>query len=91
MGGFFMSPFSIFPRPQLATINGLHMDGSACSCGRAQASIPLDQKVRALLSLWQQRSRQRKCLLRLDPHLLNDIGVSRAQALAEAAKPFWVD
>jgi uncharacterized protein YjiS (DUF1127 family) len=34
-------------------------------------------------------SRQREALSRLDDHLLDDIGVTRQQANAEAAKPFW--
>lgn len=38
---------------------------------------------------WIQRHRQRRSLLRLDDRLLEDIGVSRADAEAEAAKPFW--
>ncbi|MGB0721007.1 MAG: DUF1127 domain-containing protein [Gammaproteobacteria bacterium] len=43
----------------------------------------------ALLALWVQRHRQRRRLTRLDERLLADIGVSRQQARAEAAKPFW--
>lgn len=35
------------------------------------------------------RSRQRTKLAELDNHLLEDIGVARQQASAEAAKPFW--
>jgi uncharacterized protein YjiS (DUF1127 family) len=35
------------------------------------------------------RSRQREALSRLDDRLLEDIGVTREQAKAEAAKPFW--
>jgi uncharacterized protein YjiS (DUF1127 family) len=35
------------------------------------------------------RSRQREALSRLDDRLLEDIGVTRQQANAEAAKPFW--
>jgi uncharacterized protein YjiS (DUF1127 family) len=35
------------------------------------------------------RSRQREALLGLDGRLLEDIGVTRQQANAEAAKPFW--
>jgi|RhiMethySRZTD1v2_1073278.scaffolds.fasta_scaffold02532_6 uncharacterized protein YjiS (DUF1127 family) len=35
------------------------------------------------------RQRQRRALLDLDDHLLNDIGVSRRAAIAEARKPFW--
>lgn len=44
------------------------------------------------LRLWIGRSRQRRQLCELaefDDHLLRDIGVSREQALREAAKPFW--
>jgi len=37
------------------------------------------------------RQRQRRALRDLadDPHLLNDLGLSRQQALEEADKPFW--
>ena len=46
----------------------------------------------ALLKVWVHRSRQRRELTELlnDDHLLNDIGVSRLDALREAAKPFWM-
>jgi uncharacterized protein YjiS (DUF1127 family) len=36
-----------------------------------------------------ERSAQRRALARLDDHSLRDIGVARAEAQAEAAKPFW--
>ncbi len=39
--------------------------------------------------IWQQRARQRTELRRLDDHLLRDVGLTRAQILAEAQKPFW--
>jgi uncharacterized protein YjiS (DUF1127 family) len=35
------------------------------------------------------RTRQREALSRLDDRLLEDIGVTRQEANAEAAKPFW--
>jgi uncharacterized protein YjiS (DUF1127 family) len=35
------------------------------------------------------RSRQREALSKLDDRFLDDIGVTRQQANAEAAKPFW--
>jgi uncharacterized protein YjiS (DUF1127 family) len=35
------------------------------------------------------RSRQREALSSLEDRLLEDIGVTRQQAIAEAAKPFW--
>jgi uncharacterized protein YjiS (DUF1127 family) len=37
----------------------------------------------------QERQRQRRALLALDPRLLGDIGISRGQALHEGSKPFW--
>jgi uncharacterized protein YjiS (DUF1127 family) len=35
------------------------------------------------------RQQSRKILGRLDAHQLADLGLTRDQALAEAAKPFW--
>ena len=42
------------------------------------------------LGLWA-RQRQRAVLRELadDPHRLNDLGLTRQQALEEADKPFW--
>ncbi len=40
---------------------------------------------------WQELASQRRALLNLDPRMLADIGVSRADALREAARPFWDD
>lgn len=38
---------------------------------------------------WTERRRQRRALLALDDHLLQDIGLSRADAVREGRKPFW--
>jgi uncharacterized protein YjiS (DUF1127 family) len=35
------------------------------------------------------RHRQRRMLVELSDHRLTDIGVTREQAVREAAKPFW--
>lgn len=42
-----------------------------------------------LLALWRQRARTRHQLAGLDDRQLRDIGVDRAAAQDEAAKPFW--
>jgi len=44
-----------------------------------------------LVARWAQRRGQRRALAELArlPHLLDDVGLTRAQALREAAKPFW--
>jgi len=49
---------------------------------------PLGWALGTLLT-WQQRTRERAALAALDDRLLEDIGLTRAQARAEADKPFW--
>lgn len=38
---------------------------------------------------WLERARQRRHLAELSPHMLKDIGLSRADVETEVAKPFW--
>ncbi len=42
-----------------------------------------------LLFTWSERTRERRQLMQFDDHVLRDIGITRADAAAEAAKPFW--
>jgi uncharacterized protein YjiS (DUF1127 family) len=42
-----------------------------------------------LLAQFHEARRQRRALLALDDTLLKDIGLSRADAAREAARPFW--
>ncbi len=42
-----------------------------------------------VLLAWSERARQRRELLQFDDHLLRDIGLTRAEAIMEAEKPFW--
>lgn len=49
-----------------------------------------DNSWLSVLSVWYQRYMQRQELRELDDHLMADVGLSRAQADAEARKPFWV-
>ena len=61
-------------------------------CARADASTTLRDTIgRAVstLRLWGRRVHTRRELLTLNNHLLADIGVSRADAVREANKPFW--
>lgn len=50
---------------------------------------PLATRLAGLLRLWTLRASERRALARLDDHALADIGMSRAEARREAAKPFW--
>ena len=38
---------------------------------------------------WQGRSAERRHLLELDARMLKDMGLSRADVVGEASKPFW--
>ena len=43
-----------------------------------------------VIATWFARSRQRHDLAELDDRMLEDIGVTRAQAGREIDKPFWM-
>ena len=65
---------------------------AAASTPRHQSnSWPAGLRPSTMLRGWAERRAQRKTLgeLAQDRHLLQDIGLTRAQALREAAKPFW--
>jgi len=46
-------------------------------------------KAAVVVTKWDIRRRTRKTLLTLDHYQLHDIGLTRTDALVEAAKPFW--
>ena len=58
---------------------------------RAWLEAPLTLARRALdtVLMWQERERQRRQLMSLDARILTDMGMSRADAVAEYDKPFW--
>jgi uncharacterized protein YjiS (DUF1127 family) len=60
----------------------------------ANPKLPLVAQVAVrfagLVTQWDKR-RQTRCQLKtLDLHILEDIGISQAQARKEAARPFWL-
>lgn len=60
--------------------------------GRQSVSSILVSRWLRTLAVWIDRSHQRRQLgelAELNDHLLRDIGVSREEALREAAKWFW--
>lgn len=46
-------------------------------------------RLLALAGIWLQRRRTRLALAELDDRLLRDVGLSRSDAIAESAMPFW--
>ncbi|MFM9849637.1 MAG: DUF1127 domain-containing protein [Hyphomicrobiaceae bacterium] len=71
--------------------------GQTCTCRRhVDWSSPREvliwsiRRVTLKVRGWMERSRQRQALSDLDEHQLKDIGLSRAAAMAEARKSFWM-
>ena len=74
----------------LAVFSREGADGEAPSRQSGSSTSPGSWLLTPLF--WNERSRQRRRLgelADLNDELLRDIGVSREEALREAAKPFW--
>jgi uncharacterized protein YjiS (DUF1127 family) len=68
------------------------MSISASNLSLAPAALPTPSRFaqfRQTVSLWIQRIQERAELAQCDDRDLQDMGVSRATALAEIRKPFW--
>jgi uncharacterized protein YjiS (DUF1127 family) len=78
--------------PTVRTLLSRSIAPGALSHSKARLSRLLAD-TRSTLGQWYARSRERRALReiaeRSDFHLLKDIGVSQAEALREADKPFW--
>jgi len=57
----------------------------------AAAFATLSLRAADAMALWQERTRQRRTLGRLNDHMLKDLGLSRADAGREGGKRFWQD
>jgi uncharacterized protein YjiS (DUF1127 family) len=66
-----------------------HAHHSSCSRSGLTAVAELLGDAFTLAHGWRDRSRQRRTLMRLDDHLLADVGLSRSDVEREASKPFW--
>ncbi|MDE2199568.1 MAG: DUF1127 domain-containing protein [Rhodospirillales bacterium] len=59
------------------------------SGGRNDLIAPKWYSFRAFLRACWRRHQSRTALLRMNAHLLNDVGLTYAEAEREANKPFW--
>jgi uncharacterized protein YjiS (DUF1127 family) len=78
--------------PMFALVTAaLHEPAIAVDAHPRQAPVRASwlHRARDTIRRWQERSEGRQQLLRLDDHVLRDIGITRLQAEAEASKPFW--
>ena len=76
-------------------MTAIHLHSCGASPGELRRRAALDglgdagHWMRALLSEWRRRLRDREQLARLDDRALLDIGLSRADAEFLVNKPFW--
>ena len=75
---------TIQPRPAPAALAP-----SPAALGSARWSLRALQRACDLLLTWQERAQQRHRLAALNDHMLRDIGLTRADVMAETTKPFW--
>jgi uncharacterized protein YjiS (DUF1127 family) len=63
----------------------------AATASHQSNSWPAVGPARAIFRRWAERRGQRRALAELAafPYLLRDLGLTRAQAMHEARKPFW--
>jgi uncharacterized protein YjiS (DUF1127 family) len=54
-----------------------------------KAGVNVIQRSLDTLLTWQERERQRRHLMALDTRILSDMGISRADVVAEYSKPCW--
>ena len=66
----------------------LHQSSSEVSLSMAQIR-GLWRGFAAVIAMWQSRAKQRRELQELESWALRDLGLSKAEAASEAAKPFW--
>lgn len=62
----------------------------AHASGIAAFGRKLARNVLVVVRAWHERNRTRHRLAELDDRTLHDIGLTRAEALAESRKPFWI-
>lgn len=55
----------------------------------ASALFELPSRAADALRGWEERRRMRVQLLEMDERTLRDVGITRSEALREAAKPVW--
>lgn len=68
------------------------VDNDAAPAARHPLKRPgasLTRIARLVWQIWPDRHRQRACLREMEPHRLDDIGISHVEARRESRKPFW--
>ena len=70
-------------------IDGITFKTPSANTTSAHFFINFFNKLSSVLWIWQQRARERHHLQQLSDHMLQDMGLSRADISIEVNKPFW--
>ena len=65
------------------------MDISALTLAAIERVEAFGVSVVKLIQTWMRRSQERRMLLQMGPHMLDDIGLTPGDVADEAAKFFW--
>lgn len=71
------------------TIAAGRPNGAAPGLPRPDRWLAYLRDAAVAVKRWRDRRRSRRALAELDDDLLKDIGLTRAEARRESAKPFW--
>jgi uncharacterized protein YjiS (DUF1127 family) len=63
--------------------------GAAGALRWVRAGLRVLERAADRVLAWQERAQQRRQLETLSDHMLRDIGLTRADVLAESTKRFW--
>ena len=77
------------PRSSHAALVQQSVDAGVRAALRARSWRRALERACDRLLTWQERSRQRHQLASLSDHMLRDIGLTRADVMAETTKRFW--
>lgn len=67
----------------------MYQNNSMLCNNEKQKTTGLVKRIYCQVKLWSRNQKTRRQLQQLPPRLLQDIGVSQAQADTEADKSFW--
>lgn len=78
---------------QLSVVKGSSFLDSSAISARVYAIVQLTERsastMKGIVAEWSRRAKSRNDLARMNSHMLQDIGLERAEVQREINKPFW--
>lgn len=76
----------------MSTTHRIRLDRLSYLATQAPLPLPAEIALRVAVTVtkWTTRARTRRALRRLEPHRLEDVGLTPEEAWRESALPFWI-